>query len=52
MVLFLIFLIYFFQLIAGRMFVRMEVIVSVLMYVLVGLDGKANTAEDVSLLVM
>jgi hypothetical protein len=26
--------------------------VSVLMYVLVGLDGKANTAEDVSLLVM
>ena len=31
------------------MFVRMEVIVSVLIYVLVGLDGKANTAEDVSL---
>jgi hypothetical protein len=26
----------------------MEVIVSVLIYVLVGLDGKANTAEDVS----
>lgn len=33
-------------LIAGRMFVKMEVVVLVLIYVLVGLDGKENTAED------